>query len=118
MLRLRKLCASLTSFFAYCNAFSFSSVLLPLRLFLFSLPAGLFGTAIPSKENMKDDVTGEDLMQRPDDTAEALVKRLDSYEEMTFPILEHYAPFGIVKKVDGNVAFDKVWDEVKKSLVV
>lgn len=82
------------------------------------LEAGLFGTAIPSKENMKDDVTGEDLMQRPDDTAEALVKRLDSYEEMTFPILEHYAPFGIVKKVDGNVAFDKVWDEVKKSLVV
>ena len=37
-----------------------------------SLPAG----ATPSAENMKDDETGEALMQRPDDTAEALVNRL------------------------------------------
>ena len=78
--------------------------------------AGLFGSVAPSAENMKDDVTGEDLYQRGDDTAEALGNRLATYESKTYPILEHYAPFGIVKKVNGNVAFDQVWEEVLKSL--
>lgn len=78
--------------------------------------SGLFGSAVPSAENMKDDVTGEDLYQRSDDTAAALGKRLTGYQTQTYPILEHYAPFGIVRKVDGNVAFDKVWDEVLKAL--
>jgi len=80
------------------------------------LKAGLFGSVAPSAENMKDDVTGEDLYQRGDDTAEALGNRLATYESKTYPILEHYAPFGIVKKVNGNVAFDQVWEEVLKSL--
>ena len=33
----------------------------------------------PPKVEGKDDVTGEDLMQRKDDTREALVKRMGSY---------------------------------------
>ena len=43
---------------------------------------------------MLDDVTGEPLMQRPDDTAEALVKRLAGYHAETVPVLEHYRPKG------------------------
>ena len=43
---------------------------------------------------MKDDETGEALMQRPDDTAEALVKRMASYHGETVPVLEHYRPKG------------------------
>ena len=34
--------------------------------------------------------TGDPLMQRADDTAEALATRLDGYHKMTVPILEHY----------------------------
>jgi adenylate kinase len=70
-----------------------------------------------AKESMKDDLTGEALMQRPDDTAEALKKRLSSYHSQTVPILDHYAPGGIVKKVDGGQAIEKVWSDVKASLV-
>jgi len=44
----------------------------------------------PDPASMKDDVTGESLMQRPDDTATALVKRLKEYHNMTKPILKHY----------------------------
>ena len=33
----------------------------------------------PPKVEGKDDITGEDLMQRKDDTREALVKRMGSY---------------------------------------
>jgi adenylate kinase len=43
---------------------------------------------------MLDDITGEPLMQRPDDTAEALVKRLQGYHAETVPVLEHYRPKG------------------------
>ena len=46
----------------------------------------------PIPETMKDDLTGELLMQRPDDTASALVKRLQSYHKETVPILKHYEP--------------------------
>jgi adenylate kinase len=46
-------------------------------------------------QNMLDDVTGETLIQRPDDTATALKKRLSSYESETIPVLEHYKPHGV-----------------------
>jgi len=70
-----------------------------------------------AKESMKDDLTGDALMQRPDDTAEALKKRLSSYHAQTVPILDHYAPRGIVRKVDGGQAIEKVWSDVKARLV-
>ena len=42
----------------------------------FAPPKSLSPGEQPTKENMKDDVTGEALIQRPDDTADALVQRL------------------------------------------
>jgi len=39
---------------------------------------------------MKDDVTGEPLIQRSDDNAETLKKRLKSYHDMTTPVVEYY----------------------------
>merc|ERR1712232_280444 len=57
----------------------------------FAPPASL-ARAAPTKENMKDDQTGEALMQRPDDTSAALVQRLTSYHAETVPVLQHYKP--------------------------
>ena len=70
----------------------------------------------PVAESMKDDETGEPLMQRPDDTATALVKRLQGYHNETVPILNHYAPNGIVKTVNANQKMDGVWGEVLSAL--
>jgi adenylate kinase len=70
----------------------------------------------PIPESMKDDETGEALMQRPDDTSEALVKRLEGYHKETVPILEHYQPEGVVKKVNANVKPSLVWEEVGNAL--
>ncbi|WVF69882.1 hypothetical protein IAT40_004665 [Kwoniella sp. CBS 6097] len=39
----------------------------------------------------KDDVTGEPLMKRPDDTPETFSKRLHAYYESTAPLLEYFA---------------------------
>merc|ERR1712048_696304 len=44
----------------------------------------------PNEDNMKDDITGEPLMQRADDTAEALVNHLKGYHNETEPILARY----------------------------
>ena len=43
---------------------------------------------------MKDDVTGEPLIQRSDDNAETLKKRLGAYHEMTSPVVDYYKKRG------------------------
>jgi adenylate kinase len=55
----------------------------------------------PIPETMKDDVTGEPLTQRKDDTSAALIKRLQaqSYHYETIPILKYYQPMGVVRAV-------------------
>jgi adenylate kinase len=73
-------------------------------------------TKQPIPGSMKDDVTGELLIQRPDDTASALIKRLQGYHNDTVPILDHYAPHGIVRTANANQGMDEVWDEILTSL--
>jgi len=68
------------------------------------------------ESSMKDDVTGELLFQRSDDTANALVKRLDTYFSKTVPILDHYFHRGIVRQINANQDISKVWKEVQTSL--
>jgi len=70
----------------------------------------------PIESSMKDDETGEPLMQRKDDTASALKKRLYSYHKETAPILDHYMPNGVVRTVNAHQGMDGVWKEVLLSL--
>lgn len=70
----------------------------------------------PIAETMKDNETGEPLYQRPDDTAQALVKRLHSYHTETEPVLDYYAPRGVVTRVNANQSMSKVWSEVSSGL--
>ena len=44
----------------------------------------------PPKVAGKDDVTGEDLIQRDDDTEETVKKRLDIYHAQTEPLVKYY----------------------------
>jgi adenylate kinase len=80
-----------------------------------SMETGPDGRALP--DSMRDDETGEPLIQRPDDNLGALKKRLDAYQTETVPILAHYAPRGIVKKVNADQSIEAVWEEVKAKLV-
>ena len=73
-------------------------------------------TGKPIPESMKDDETGEPLMQRPDDTSSALLTRLKSYHSDTVPILAHYKPKGIVTAANANQGMDGVWKEVLEAL--
>ena len=65
-------------------------------------PPKSLGEQAPSVATMLDDETGQPLMQRKDDTEEALKSRLEAYHSQTVPILAHYGPAGIVTKVDAT----------------
>jgi len=82
----------------------------------FAKPKSLGEGDAPSETTMLDDETGEPLMQRADDTEEALTKRLESYHAQTVPILDHYSPAGVVTKVDANQKPEVVWDLVDAAL--
>jgi adenylate kinase len=44
----------------------------------------------PPKEEGKDDVSGEPLIQRDDDQEETVRKRLDVYHAQTEPLIDYY----------------------------
>lgn len=63
----------------------------------------------PPKETMKDDVTGEPLIQRSDDNADTLKKRLAAYHDQTSPVVGYYQKTGIWKPIDASQEPGQVW---------
>ncbi|KAK2595667.1 Adenylate kinase 2 [Conoideocrella luteorostrata] len=49
----------------------------------------------------RDDVTGEPLVQRADDTEEVYRARFQKFQEVSEPLLEHYAKKGVLLEVEG-----------------
>ena len=62
-----------------------------------------------------DDETGEELVQRDDDKAEAVRKRLSTYDAMTAPLIAHYGDQGILKEFSGTES-DVIYPQVKAYL--
>ena len=58
------------------------------------------------------DICGGRLTQRADDTAETVRKRLDVYRELTMDVVKYYERAGILKRVDGGQAKDKVFADI------
>lgn len=54
----------------------------------------------PPKVAGKDDITGEDLVQRPDDAEATVKKRLEVYHDQTKPLVDYYASWA--KAGDAN----------------
>ncbi|CUS10013.1 unnamed protein product [Tuber aestivum] len=66
----------------------------------------------PPKESMKDDVTGEPLIQRSDDNAETLKKRLVTYHQQTKPVVEYYKGKKVWKGIDASQEPGVVWRQL------
>ncbi len=60
----------------------------------------------PPKVEGKDDVTGEDLVQRDDDKEETVKKRLDVYHDQTAPLIKHYTELS--NKSDAKIKYISV----------
>lgn len=67
----------------------------------------------PPKTAGKDDVTGEDLMQRPDDKPETIRKRLDEYHAKTAPLEQYYASRRLLKTIDADRKMDDVSNDLR-----
>ena len=58
------------------------------------------------------DRDGATLIQRDDDTPDAIRRRLEIYDEQTAPLLAYYEKRGVLHRVDGNRAIDEVTDGI------
>ncbi len=76
----------------------------------------------PPKVEGKDDITGEDLVQRDDDKEETVRKRLEVYHEQTKPLIEYYAkkakenPRLKFIQIDGRGDVEEVKERIFSSL--
>ena len=70
----------------------------------------------PPKVEGKDDVTGEPLIQRPDDQEESIRNRLAVYEEQTAPLVSYYADKGNMVTIDAAPKPDEVYASMKSAL--
>jgi adenylate kinase len=52
------------------------------------------------------------LNQRSDDNEETIVKRLKTYDEKTFPVLDYYLKKGIIKNIDGMQEISAISDQL------
>lgn len=58
----------------------------------------------PPKVPFKDDITGDSLTKRADDTLAVFQKRLDQYNLELEPLKEFYADLGVLHRVSGNTS--------------
>ncbi|HEU0282168.1 MAG TPA: adenylate kinase [Gallionella sp.] len=78
----------------------------------------------PPRVAGKDDLTGEDLVQRPDDAEETVIKRLHVYHDQTKPLVDYYtawAKSGDVKapkcvNIPGVGSVDNIRDQIFAAL--
>ncbi len=63
-----------------------------------------------------DDDDGGPLMQREDDSAQTVSKRLDVFEEQTSPLIQYYRDAGTLIEVDGLLDVAHVTQEIEDAL--
>ena len=78
----------------------------------------------PPREPNRDDVTGEPLVQRPDDQEETIRKRLDVYHQQTEPLVNYYKKMAeastsrspVYIEINGLGSVDEVKERIFSSL--
>lgn len=70
----------------------------------------------PTKKEGICDVCGGELILRDDDKPETVEKRLGVYHEQTQPLIDYYTNAGILKRVDGTVDIEEVFQAVVQIL--
>lgn len=66
----------------------------------------------PPKSEGVCDSCGDALFQRPDDTSEAVLNRLDVYQKQTAPLVDYYKEKGLLKDIDGTKDIDVVFNDI------
>ena len=69
----------------------------------------------PAKDSVCDRC-GAEVVARPDDTEEAVRKRLESFHRQTMPVATFYKSKQILREVDGIGPVDQVFERIEQSL--
>ena len=60
---------------------------------------------------------GAVLKRRPDDaSADAIIKRIDTFLETTQPLISYFQAKGIVRKINADQSIEAVWAEIERAL--
>ncbi|MDE3178814.1 MAG: adenylate kinase [Acidobacteriota bacterium] len=70
----------------------------------------------PPQRDAVCDRDGNALLQRRDDSEEAIGRRLEEYERQTAPLILHYGKRGVLREIDGNGAAAEVTAAIFKTL--
>jgi adenylate kinase len=62
------------------------------------------------------DRCGAEVIARPDDTEEAVRKRLEAFHRQTLPVATFYRTKSLLREVDGIGPVDEVFERIEKSL--
>ena len=61
--------------------------------------------------------SGESLKRRPDDaSADAIIKRIDTYLETTQPLIKYFEAKGSVRKINADQSIEAVWADIARAL--
>ncbi len=71
---------------------------------------------VPREESLSRLTRRAEEQGRKDDTAEAIARRLDIYENETAPIISVYEPRGIVDRIDGVGSLDDIAERIRTAL--
>ena len=72
----------------------------------------------PPKVEGKDDLTGEDLIHRKDDTREALTQRMATYHAQTVPILDYYKARNNLRTLNATAPMKDVAAQIDKYITM
>ena len=70
----------------------------------------------PPKTENKDDLTGEDLIIRPDDQESTVRNRLKVYEKQTSPLIEYYNNLNILNSIEANGSIEEINNKIRQSI--
>jgi adenylate kinase len=78
--------------------------------------AALYHVENPPKENWTCDACGGRVVQRDDDTEEAVMRRLELYEVETLPVIQFYRRAATLAHVDGSEETDDVFKQLVETV--
>ena len=75
-----------------------------------------YSVSAPPRVNWTCDICGGEVVQRDDDSEDAIRRRLELYERQTAPLMEFYDKRGQLAKVDGRGAPDTVLRRIVRAI--
>lgn len=69
----------------------------------------------PKVEGVCDKCGGE-LVQRADESEDAVKVRIDTYDKQTHPLMDYYANKGALKNINGDQSMDQVFEQIEAVL--